>query len=162
VSEQSNERAGQLLLFYREHRIADQLGFYTSRNTLFDRAASQAVALAAVVLGFATAASALAGTDVGPIWLWSVLATVLPAMSTALAAYSTLYAFEQQSKIYGDAVRAVRAAARPVTDAQPSAPHSPAQDVTDVVKRVEAVFRQEQAQWGQLTSQIEIHDDTRA
>jgi SMODS and SLOG-associating 2TM effector domain 1 len=157
-----SDRAGELLLFYREHRIADQLGFYTSRRTMFDRAAGQALSLSAVLLGFATAAGALAGTDVGPTWLWSVLATVLPATATALTAYSTLYAFEQQSKIYGDAARAVRAAAHPVADPDPTAAPRFPEDAAEIVKRFEAVFRQEQAQWGQLTSQIEIPDDTRA
>lgn len=158
-----SERARQLLLFYREHRIDDQLDFYTRRRTVLDRAAGQALALSAILLGFASATSALAGTDVGPTWLWSVLATVLPAMSTALAAYSTLYAFEQQSKIYGDAVRAVHAASRlpPDPDA-PAAGRSPEENIAEMVKRVEAVFRQEQAQWGQLTSQIEIPDHTKA
>jgi SMODS and SLOG-associating 2TM effector domain 1 len=158
------QRGDQLLVFYREYRIADQLEFYTGRRALFDRALGQALALSAILLGFATAASALAGTDLGPSWLWPVLATVLPATSTALTAYSALYAFEQQSKIYGDAVRAVRAAARPVVDPGLAAavPQSPKEDVAELVRRVEAVFRQEQAQWGQLTSQIEIPDDTRA
>jgi SMODS and SLOG-associating 2TM effector domain 1 len=158
-----SERADQLLLFYREHRIDDQLDFYTRRRNLFDRAAGQAVALSAILWGFASATSALAGTRVGPTWLWSVLATVLPATSTALVAYSTLYAFEQQSKIYGDAVRAGHAASRLTPD--PDAPadgRSPEEKIADMVKRVEAVFRQEQAQWGQLTSQIEIPDDTKA
>jgi hypothetical protein len=36
----------------------------------------------------------------------------LSAVSTALAAYVSLCVFEQQSKIYGDAARAVRAAAK--------------------------------------------------
>jgi hypothetical protein len=157
-----SERPGQLLAFYREHRIADQVRFYTGRRALFDQAAGQATAVSAVLLGFATAVGALAGTDVGPSWLWSVLATVLPATSTALAAYSTLYAFEQQSKIYGDAARAVPAAARPVPDAGPAESRSAEEDAADLVRRVEAVFRQEQAQWGQLTAQIGIPDDTRA
>jgi len=160
-----NPRTGQLVSFYREHRIDDQLGFYTGRRALFDRAADQALALAAVLLWFTTAVAALTGTNVGPVWLWSILATVLPAASTALAGYSSLYAFEQQSKIYGDAVRAVHAAARPVADPGPAAPRSPEQaeqDAAELIKRVEAVFRQEQAQWGQLTSQIEIPDQTKA
>jgi hypothetical protein len=89
------------------------------------------------------------------------VATVLPAASTALTSYSSLYAFEQQSKIYRDAVLAVQAAARPVAKASPAAPGSAEENAAELVKRVEAVFRQEQAQWGQLTSQIEIHDDTK-
>jgi hypothetical protein len=88
-----------------------------------------------------------------------------------LTSYSSLYAFEQQSKIYGDAARAGRAAARPVAD-RPGAdrpvadPHpasrSAEEDAAELIKRVEAVFRQEQAQWGQLTSQVEIRDETKA
>jgi hypothetical protein len=157
-----SERANELVAFYREHRVADQVDFYADRRAMFDRAVGQALALSAILLGFATAASALAGTEVGPTWLWAVLATVLPATSTALTAYSALYAFEQQSKIYGDAVRAARAAARPVAGVDDAAPRSADEDAAELVRRVEAVFRQEQAQWGQLTSQIEIPDDTRA
>ncbi|HET9258191.1 MAG TPA: SLATT domain-containing protein [Pseudonocardiaceae bacterium] len=156
-----SDRANELLLFYREHRIVDQLNFYTRRKTQFDRAAGQAMALSAILLGFATAAGALAGTEVGPTWLWSILATVLPAAATSVGAYSILYAFEQQSKLYADAVRAVRAAARPATPTDPER-RPAAEDPAELVKRVEAALRQEQAQWGQLTSQIQIRDDTRA
>ena len=156
-----SQRTAQLLSFYEECRIDDQVRFYADRRTLFDRAAAQALSLSAILLGFTAAAAALAGAHTGPVWAWSLVATILPAASTALTSYSSLYAFEQQSKIYGDAVRAVHAAARPVAKASPAAPRS-AEDAAELVKRVEAVFRQEQAQWGQLTSQIEIHDDTKA
>ena len=146
-----NPRTDQLLGFYREHRINDQLGFYTRRRALYDRAANQALALSAILLGFTTAVAALTGAHIGAAWLWAILATVLPAASTALTSYSSLYAFEQQSKIYGDAARAGRAAAR-----------SAEEDAAELIRRVEAVFRQEQAQWGQLTSQVEIRDETKA
>jgi hypothetical protein len=153
---------------------------------LYDRAANQALALSAILLGFTTAVAALTGAHIGAAWLWAILATVLPAASTALTSYSSLYAFEQQSKIYGDAVRAARAAARPVadrpvtdrpftdrpftdrpftdrpfTDPDPAS-RSAEEDAAELIKRVEAVFRQEQAQWGQLTSQVEIRDETKA
>ena len=171
-----NPRTDELLGFYREYRINDQLGFYTRRRALYDRAANQALALSAILLGFTTAVAALTGAHIGAAWLWAILATVLPAASTALTSYSSLYAFEQQSKIYGDAVRAARAAARPVADRpvadrpaadRPAADPDPAsrsaeEDAAELIKRVEAVFRQEQAQWGQLTSQVEIPDETKA
>jgi hypothetical protein len=157
-----NPRTGQLLSFYREYRISDQLSFYTTRRASFDRAANQALALSATLLGFTSAVAALTSAPVGPVGLWLILATVLPAASTALTGYSTLYAFEQQSKIYGDAISAVHAAARPLTDPDPAVPRSPEEDAAQLIKRIEAVFRQEQAQWGQLTSQIEISDDTKA
>jgi hypothetical protein len=155
-----SRRTDQLLGFYQECRIDDQVTFYAGRRTLLDRAIDQALSLSAILLGLTAAAAVLAGAKVGPTWVWAILATVLPAASAALTSYSSLYAFEQQSKIYGDAVRAVHPAARPA-EADPSVPRSPEQDAAELVKRVEAVFRQEQAQWGQLTSQIEIPDDTR-
>lgn len=155
-----SDRVEELRRFYGEHRVEDQLRFYTARRSLFDRAMDQATALAAVLGGAATVVAVLAGTGTGPTRWWTVLATVLPAAVTAVTAYSTLYAFEQQSKIYGDAARAVRAARRHVPD--PGAPaRSAEQDAAEWVARVEAVFRQEQAQWGQLTSQIETPGNTR-
>jgi predicted trehalose synthase len=157
-----SQRTGQLLSFYQKQRIDDQLDFYGRRRALFDHAANQALALSAILLGFTTAVAALTGTNVGPAWLWAILATVLPAAATALTSYSSLYAFEQQSKIYGDAVRALHAATRPVADPDPAAQRSTDEDAAELVKRVEAVLRQEQAQWGQLTSQIQIPDETKA
>jgi hypothetical protein len=155
-----SDRVEELRRFYGEHRIEDQLRFYTDRRSLLDRATDQATALAAILGGAATVAAVLAGTGTGPTRWWTVLATVLPAAVTAVTAYSTLYAFEQQSKVYGDAARAVRAARRHVP--APGAPaRSADQDAAEWVARVEAVFRQEQAQWGQLTSQIESPGNTR-
>jgi hypothetical protein len=152
-----SERTRQLLLFYREQRIDDQIRFYTGRRDLFDRASGQALAISAMLFGFAAAASALAGAAIGWTPLWTALAAIFPAMSTALAAYIALYAFEQQSKIYGDAVRAVRAASHPAPDAGvPGYGHAPEQHAAELVRRVEDALRNEQAQWGQLTSQIQL------
>jgi hypothetical protein len=145
-----SERTSQLLQFYREQRIEDQITFYTGRRDLFDRASGQALAISAMLFGFAAAASALAGAAIGWRPVWTALAAILPAMSTALAAYLALYAFEQQSKIYGDAVRAVRAASHPSPDS------------AGLVKRVEGALRNEQAQWGQLTSQIQLPSQGRS
>jgi len=155
-----NERTEELRAFYREHRIADQVRFYTDRRALSDHAAGQAMALTAVLLGAATAAGALGGTEVGPPWLWPLLATVLPAAAATVTAYSTLFAFEQQSKIYADAIRAVNAAARPDPDTSPPA-RQPEQEAAEWVRRSEGALRREQAQWGQLTAQIAMPDDTR-
>ena len=148
-----SDRAEELRAFYRAHRVEDQLRFYKARTTLFDRAAGQAMVLVAVLLGGATGAGALAGTEVGPAWLWPVLATVLPAAAATVTAYSALHAFEQQSKIYGDAVRALRVAGRPEAST-PGAARSAEEDAAVWVERSEAVFRREQGQWGQLASQV--------
>jgi hypothetical protein len=156
-----SERSRELLRFYRARRIDDQLRFYSSRRELFERANGQALAVAATLLGFASAASALAGADVGWTATWSALATILPATSSALTAYSAVYAFDQQSKIYGDAVRSVHAASRPSSqlDVAGGSPSSD-ENIAELVRRVEGVLRQEQGQWGQLTSQVQLTDDT--
>jgi len=154
-----SQRSRELLAFYRKQRITDQLGFYTSRQEQFERATGQALAISATLLGFATAASALAGTALGWAKVWSALAAILPAISTALAAYIALYAFEQQSKIYGDAARALQVASRTTPDPGGGRDQGPSdENVTEFVRRVEEALRQEQAQWGQLTSQIQVSD----
>jgi SMODS and SLOG-associating 2TM effector domain 1 len=158
-----NQRNQDLLRFYQKSRIEDQLKFYRDRRDLFDRATGQGLAISATLLGFAAAVGALAGTTVGWVKVWSALAAILPALSTALAAYTALYAFEQQSKIYGDARRAVLAASRPVPELSPQDQDGPTpeENVAEFVKRVEGALRQEQGQWGQLTSQIQITDQTK-
>jgi hypothetical protein len=59
-----------------------------------------------------------------------------------------------------EVVRAVRAAARPIADTA-AGTRSMEEDAAECPKRMEAAFWQEQAQWGQFTSQIDISDDTR-
>ncbi len=157
-----SERNKELLRFYEEQRIKDQLGFYTRRLAQFDRATGQGLFISATILGFASAAGALAGTTLGWAKGWAAVAAILAAISTAIAAYIALYAFDQQSKIYGDAVRAVRAASRPMPDPDvPQDGRNPEENVADLVNRVEQALRQEWSQWGQLTAQIQAGEQTR-
>jgi hypothetical protein len=150
-----SERNAEFLRFYQEGRIEGQVRFYRSRLDQFDRATGQSLFISAAILGFASGAGALAGTATGWASGWAAVAAILSAMSTALAAYVALYAFEQQSKIYGDAVRAVRAAgrARLAPGATPGD-----QDISALVQRVEEALRREKFQWGQLTSQVQLDD----
>ena len=60
-----SERNREFLRFYEEHRIKDQLGFYTRRLEQFDRATGQGLFLSATILGFASGAGALAWHDPG-------------------------------------------------------------------------------------------------
>lgn len=154
----SEERNAEFLRFYQKNRIEDQLSFYRSRLDQFDRATGQGLFISATILGLASGAGALAGS--AAVWArgWAAVAAILSAVSTALAAYVGLYAFEQQSKIYGDAVRAVGAAARPRLDPD-TAPAT--QDVIALAQRVEQALRREQSQWGQLTSQAQLDDQQR-
>ena len=154
-----SQRNRDLLKFYAACRIDDQVNFYSDRSAQFDRATSQGLAVSAMLLGFSTAAGALAGTTVGWATGWSAVATILPAISTALAAYVALYAFDQQSKIYGDALKALRAASRARPDPDSALEgQTPERNIAEYVERIEGIFSQEQGQWGQLTSQIQITD----
>lgn len=157
-----SEQSSQLIDYYRRYRVDDQLRFYASRRDLFDRATGQGLAVSATLLGLASAVSALAGTTVGWTTVWTAASAILPAISTALAAYLALYAFDLQSKLYGDAVRAVRAAARPVPAPDLAQGGRSAEvNIADYVEQVEGALRRENAQWGQLTSQIQIADQTK-
>jgi SMODS and SLOG-associating 2TM effector domain 1 len=154
-----SERDREFLLFYEKYRLKDQVSYYNSRLEDFDGATGQGLFLSATILGLASAAGALAGTTVGWANGWAAVAAILSAASTTLAAYLALYAFEQQSKIYGDAVRAVHVASRPTPDPDLGQPDAQLeQDIAEMVQRVEKALRQEQSQWGQFTSQLQADD----
>ena len=76
-----HEQAGAL---YRRHRIADQLdGFYRPAAAEYRAARRQVVLLNGVLLMLAAVSGVLAGADVDPDGLWSVLAIAFPAVATA-------------------------------------------------------------------------------
>lgn len=157
-----SDRTAEVLALYEKHRFEDQLSFYQSRCELFDRATGQAAVVSAVLLGLSAAVSALAGASIGHLQLWTVLAAILPALAAAVASLSVLYAFDQQSKLYADAIRALVAIRREA----PNLSRIPddatrAAAVADYIDAVESVFRKEQAQWGQLTSSIQLAESKR-
>lgn len=135
--------ADRLVAFYRRCRLEDQLGFYKNRCEEFRSAASQLATVSAVVLGLTTVASILAGIEWGGKTAFSILAIALPALSTALAGYGALYAFEQQRKLYLDALHALRQA----DTVEPAGPAAYAEAVEEILAR-------EQAQWGQVVGEI--------
>jgi hypothetical protein len=117
----------------------------------FERATGQALVISAVLLAFASAASASAAAAVGPVRVWLALAIILQAVSTALVAYMALYAFGQQSQIYGDVVRAMRATSHLTPGSGIDREGEPSNaDIAGLVRRLEDVLRQEHARWGQL------------
>src|SRR6266536_1755396 len=77
------------------------------------------------------------------------------AQSVALAAYDLVFGFERVSKLYADAIRSLHRIEEPDLagiDDEAAA----AEQVASYAGAVEAVLRKEQAQWGQLTAEIEI------
>ena len=147
------ERDRQFMEAYRAHRFEDQRALYHSRRSEFEAARDESGWLTSFLMILTGAASALASAPdlAGMKWLWSVLAIAFPALATALSAYSNLYTFERQGKIYGDAENALLRARVDAPDLKP-----PMDDTTfhralsEHVQKVEQILSAEQAQWGQL------------
>jgi hypothetical protein len=151
-----NARDEQFLALYQRHRFKDQQGWYEQRRAEFDAAHSQVVTLTAGLMVLVAAAAALASADVGGLKpLWSVLAVVFPGLSTALAAYNGLYAFEQQAKLYRDAANTLFRAGADVPTLQQGLAETRYRDALRAyIEQTEGIFRREQGQWGQLVSEI--------
>jgi hypothetical protein len=150
-----SSRADQFLDLYRAARVHDQLRYYEKRRTQFERAYSQLLVASAVLLGVTSTVSALAGTNIAGKSVWAVLATILPALSTALVAYGALFAFDRHAKLYADAARNLSLLEEPDLTRAPDAEEA----VTRYVEQVEKIFRDEQSQWGQLASEPQTAEE---
>jgi hypothetical protein len=148
------ERSRQALALYRAARVRDQLDYYGRTSAEYDRAAAQSIALAAVLLSLTTLAGALAGLEISGKMGWAIAAAVIPAVATALAAYHALFGFERVSKLYADAIHSLHRIEEP--DLAGVDDGAAAAAVAAYAGAVEAVLRKEQAQWGQLTAEIEV------
>ena len=146
------ERDQQFLALYKNRRFQDQRDFYESRRREFEAARDQVLWLTSVFMILTAAVAALGSANVGgPRWVWSILAIVFPALSTALSAYNAFYAFERQGKIYGDAANALLRARADSPDLNPPMDDAVFEKALGAhVEQVEQILRNEQAQWGQL------------
>jgi hypothetical protein len=153
-----SSRAEQILELYRDERVQNQLRYYGSRRTQFDRAHGQLLIAAAVLLGATSTVSALSGTEIPGKVGWAALAAILPALATALAAYGALFAFERNAKLYGDAERNLGLLEEP--DLSLAAADQAEEVVRAYVDQVETIFRDEQAQWGQLAAEPQAGSDS--
>jgi hypothetical protein len=146
-------REQQFVQLFAKYRLDDQARWYSGRIDEYTKAKSQIVTLTGVLLFAAGAAGVLASFDVGGVRVaWAVVASIFSALSTALTAYDTLIGFDHTTKLYEDAVAAVDVLRADVPDARTLAPDDREAQalVDDFVNRVEAVFRKEGGQWGQL------------
>ncbi|HEU5158811.1 MAG TPA: SLATT domain-containing protein [Streptosporangiaceae bacterium] len=149
-----NGRNEQVLAVYERYRLIDQIRWYENRIREFEAARSQVITLSGVLLFLASAAGFLAASDFLDMrtW-WAILAAVFSACSAAIASYSTLIGFEHVAKLYGDAA----AALEHLRADMPDSAHLPSGAEADTtiggfVANVEAVFRKEAGQWGQLVA----------
>jgi SMODS and SLOG-associating 2TM effector domain 1 len=150
-----NERSRQALALYRAARVEDQVDYYRRSSAEYDRAGAQSVALSAVLLSLTTLAGTVAGLEISGKMGWAIAAAVIPAVTTALAAYEAIFGFERVSKLYGDAIRSLRLVEEPDLAGIADEAEAAAK-VAAYAGAVEAVLLKEQAQWGQLTAKIEV------
>jgi SMODS and SLOG-associating 2TM effector domain 1 len=153
-----DNRHGQFLNLYQTYRHKDQAGFYQARCMEFERARRQAIITAGVLMLLTTMVSIFTATGLfWPKWVWAALGVFLPALSTALTAYNSLFGFEQQLKLYQDASRALhRAEADSYGLRQAVDEVDYPKRIEAYVKQVEEILHKEQGQWGQLTSDIKL------
>jgi ABC-type multidrug transport system fused ATPase/permease subunit len=145
---------------YGEARVGEQKRFYANRSEEFERAGNQAAILTIILLMLTSAISALQGLDWLDQWPkvrpWVAFAGLaVPAVSTALAAYCALYAFDRHVKLYRDAQAALRRS--DLFEPPLSAGSDLAADAAACaryVQEVEQIFQLEQGQWGQVISEI--------
>lgn len=151
-----SDRERQALTVLQAARVEDQLENYYGRSAAeYARASAQSVAASAVLLSLTTLAGTLAGLDIAGKGGWAIAAAILPALATALAAYDALFGFERVSKLFFDAIRSLRRIEAPdLTQIADDAEAATA--VAAYAEAIEAVLAKEQAQWGQLTAEIEL------
>jgi SMODS and SLOG-associating 2TM effector domain 1 len=139
-------RAQQFLDVYSTARVEDQRAYYERTVRRFESRRRQVLLASSIVFGVAAAVGLIAGLDVRGKVVWAALAAILPAITTALAAYEGVYAFERITKLNRDAARNLRRIAVPElaeADGKQAA-------VAGYVADVEQVFARERGQWGQL------------
>jgi hypothetical protein len=127
---------------YAARRFEHQRTYYRDRAEEFTRAKDQLVNVSALLLAATAFLGVLAGLDFDGKGVVLALAAIVPGISTALTAYDGLYAFDRHAKLYGDAARALEQI------------DSGAGTFSAYVEQVEAVLHNEQAQWGQLKSEL--------
>jgi hypothetical protein len=146
-----SDRDRQLLDVYAERRLGDQRRYYEQRRDEYQRASGQLALVTAALVALGGVAGVLAGADAfGGHDAWAFVAVAAPALATALATYEALFGFEQNAKIFGDALAALRLAEL----RKPAQPGDPA-TIRAWVEEVEGILQREQGQWGQLASDAE-------
>jgi conflict system pore-forming effector with SLATT domain len=142
----------QFLKLFRDYRFEHQLDFYRARRIEFTKAQTQAIILSIGLIFLAAIAGAFA--PVSGSWLkvaCLLVAAIFPVLSTAVAGYSVLYAFEQQANLYHHTMNNLISARSLAPDIKQGL--SDAEFTTQLgkyVNEVEKIFLAEQGQWGQL------------
>ncbi len=142
----------QFLKLFQDYRYEHQLNFYKARRIEFTKAQTQAIIISIGLIFLAAAAGAFA--SVSGSWLkvaCLLVAAIFPVLSTAIAGYSVLYAFEQQAKLYQDTINNLLLARSLAPNIKQGLSDTDFTAQLDkYVNEVEKIFLAEQGQWGQL------------
>ena len=144
-------RAAQFTAFYLDDRIRDQLGFYHRRRVEAEKARDQAIHGKWALSTLAAIAGAVGAAISGWRVELAIAAAFLAAAATALTAYQSLYAFPRLAKLYQDAemsLSALTAAGKTLGSGLTE------EQTSNVVRRIEKIFTQENGQWGQLVEHV--------
>jgi hypothetical protein len=147
----------QFFELYQADRFEDQLAFYKRAQEEFTKAQREAV-IGSIILIFLSGVAGAIAASVDIHWLKLLLflfAAIFPIFSTALAAYSTLFGFEHQAKLYQDTIKSLNRAGVLAPSPEHNLTESEfAHQLSDYVHEVEKIFLTEQGQWGQLAEQF--------
>ncbi len=144
-----SDRARQFVEVYQAARVEDQRDYYLRRAKEFQAAHRQLLLVTSLVFGLTGTVGLIAGLDVPGKLVWAILAAILPAVTAALSAYEGLFGFNRFAKRFNDAARNLRLVEPPRISGAVEAEDA----VADYVGRVEAIFRDELGQWGQLVAE---------
>lgn len=148
--ESVDQQAEQFLHFYKNHRQQHQIHYYTNRIKEFESAQRQVI-WGSIILAFLTAvAGILQAVFPGGIkFTLLLIAAICPILSTALAGFSALYGFAQQTKIYQDARRSLESVCVPEVQ-RAMTPADFSKEISQYVSEVEGALQTERGFWGQL------------
>jgi hypothetical protein len=139
-------REQQFVELYRDARVEDQRAYYERKAAQNEAAHRQLLLASAIVFGISGAVALLAGVDVPGKLVWAILAAVLPAITTAFAAYEGLFAFDRIARLFHDAARNLRRVQAPLLADEAGAQAA----VARYVEEIERILERERGQWGQL------------
>ncbi len=154
LSDQLNN--DQFFQLYNKYRYEDQRKFYDGRRDEFEKAQTQAIWISIGSMFLAAVVGVIEQFNIPWLKLTCLLlAAIFPVLSTTIAAYSTLYGFEQQAKLYQDTINALLQAHAFSPDLRSGLSKTEfAQALDKYVHEVEQVFLIEQGQWGQLAKKM--------
>lgn len=156
----NQHNAAQFFRLYQRYRYEHQMSYYLSRQREFTRAQKQAIWLSIGLIFLTALAAALETTSLSWLRLTCLfLAAICPVLSTALAGYNALYAFEQQAKIYRDARQNLEMLHAKMPDFQKAQNKEEfARQLKVYVQETEMVLQTEHGYWGQLAKNMKPTD----